>query len=221
MGEPDRFTTVNYPLRNIINYAYEPGPSSVEGLPTWTSTARYDISAKADRRITAAEKRAMVRSLLEDRFKLKLRIQTSEGQVYALTVGRTGKLGPNIRASSEECIKRAEEIARDGATQTPCPPFVVQPSNVRGSGQTMEGMARYLSLLMRTPVVDRTNLDGHYDYALYADTNLISPAAQIGDQPPPPSILAAIEEQAGLKLTRGRGPVKTFVVDSIEKPTPD
>lgn len=213
---------MNYSIKHLINWAYETSISKVEGLPEWTDSIRYDITAKADRPITAAEKRAMLRSLLEDRFKLKMHVETSDGPVYVLTVVTPGKLGPNIRSSSPDCVARAEDFDKNGYTQLPCSRFSPQPSNFRFPARTMPQLADALVEIMQRPVIDQTNLQGRFDVGLWADIGaFIVKDAQPTNDRGEPSVFAAVQEQWGMKLTASRAPVKTFVVDSIEKPTPD
>jgi len=227
-NQPDRFTATNYPLEYLIDSAYETGVSKVVGAPSWLQSARYDIAAKSDRATTTAEKRAMVRSLLEDRFKLKLHVETTEGRVDVLTVVAAGKLGPSVRAASPECAAAADERDRNnGVTQLTCSnPFVVRPSTFRALAVTATQFANALGEMMQTPVIDQTNLQGRFDISLWADITAFLPpipGAQVTSDGPnrPPSLFTAVQEQLGLKLTPSRGPVKTFVIDSIERPTPD
>ena len=48
-----------------------------------------------------------------------------------------------------------------------------------------------------------------------------TPDAGAGATPPPDaiSIFTALEEQLGLKLEAGRGPVDVLVIDSVQPPT--
>ena len=69
---------------------------------------------------------------------------------------------------------------------------------------------------MRTgrPVVDKTGLDGAYDFKLdWAPDD--SPAATDASAP---TLFRALQEQLGLKLEPSRTPQEIFVVESTEKP---
>jgi uncharacterized protein (TIGR03435 family) len=72
------------------------------------------------------------------------------------------------------------------------------------------------------PVVDRTGLKGHFDFSLD-----FVPEPNPNGTPPPnpdpsgPTFLAALQEQAGLKLVAQTGPVDVLVIDHVEEPSPN
>ena len=74
--------------------------SQLAGLPDWGSSERFDIVAKAEREFPRTGERPsvpqlMVRSLLEERFKLVAHRETRDLPAYALVVARSdGRLGP-------------------------------------------------------------------------------------------------------------------------------
>ena len=81
------------------------------------------------------------------------------------------------------------------------------PVGPRGSIQTG-------STWVQRTVVDKTGIAGAMDFTLtWAPDNTPDSNA--------PSIFTAVEEQLGLKLVPGRGPVDVLVIDSAERPTPD
>ena len=63
-------------------------------------------------------------------------------------------------------------------------------------------------------VIDRTGLDATYDFQL---DWAVEPSAA----PDLPSLFTAIQEQLGLKLESGRGPVDVVAIDRIDRPLPD
>ena len=84
--------------------------SRILGGPDWIASARYDITAKASSEFRMSpdgpprELLAMLRSLLEERFKLKAHYETREMPIYELVVARAdGKLGPQLRRSTASC----------------------------------------------------------------------------------------------------------------------
>ena len=82
-------------------------------------------------------------------------------------------------------------------------------------------LAAQLSRLLNSTVLDKTGLSGQYDVDLTFTPELLS----AGGPPPPgvdpngPSVFTALQEQLGLKLQSGRGPVDVLVIDHVEHPT--
>jgi uncharacterized protein (TIGR03435 family) len=77
-------------------------------------------------------------------------------------------------------------------------------------------LASALGMVVNRTVVDRTDLEGPYDVELR--WSALTVADTPGDTP---SIYTALEEQLGLRLVPGRGPVDVLVIDSVERPSPD
>ena len=76
-GLPNGITIVNLPLRGIIQLFFQINqPSKVIGIPDWTITERFDITARAAGPINDEERRLMMQALLADRFKLVARRKT-------------------------------------------------------------------------------------------------------------------------------------------------
>ena len=81
---PGRFTATNIPLKVLITNAYQLSFFQVVGGPDWVSTDRFDIAAKAPDGAPPEQTRAMVRTLLKDRFKLVVHMETRDTPIYAL-----------------------------------------------------------------------------------------------------------------------------------------
>jgi uncharacterized protein (TIGR03435 family) len=85
------------------------------------------------------------------------------------------------------------------------------PGRMKALMASMEGLALTLSGTLGHPVIDRTNLDGRYDFQLeFAPENTAA-----SDRP---SIYTALQEQLGLKLETSKGPVQVIVIDRAELP---
>jgi uncharacterized protein (TIGR03435 family) len=101
---------------------------------------------------------------------------------------------------------------------------------MRATGQGMAVLTRLLAQALGEPVLDRTGLDGLYDFELAFDmSDLAARAAQSGLLPPGaastpsdnPPLMTAIEQQLGLKLERTRSPVSVVVIDAAAMPVGD
>ena len=78
----------------------------------------------------------------------------------------------------------------------------------------MGSLAHSMSDWVRRTVVDKTGIAGPADFTL-------TWAPEGAPESGAPSIFTAVQEQLGLKLVPGRGPVNVLVIDSAERPTPD
>ena len=79
-------------VRGVIGYAYNVLPAvKVHGGPAWIDTDRYSFQAKAEDPNAGPDQiRAMMQTMLVDRFKLVVHRETQQEQVYTLVVGKSG-----------------------------------------------------------------------------------------------------------------------------------
>jgi uncharacterized protein (TIGR03435 family) len=229
------FVAVNTPLRLLIADAYignQPGAEDrVVGGPAWVQSARYDITAKAARDFRPtppgppAEMLLMIRTLLEDRFKLKVHREPRALPAYELVVVRPGAAG--LRKSDVDCdaLFAAGQVTRPEAGIRPKCGVSNGPVGPTGDigliagGFSMSQFAQFLQRVGR-PVIDKTGLTGRYDFDL-----AFAPIAPSTPDTPPdparPTMFIALEDQLGLKLQSTNGPLDVIVIDSIEQPLPD
>ena len=194
------------------------------GGPPWIYTERFDIVAKADGKLTfnaqgrnPPEAVAMMRSLLEERFALRVHTETRTMPAFAMTLAnRDGKLGPKMADTRAECPKYGSGEAAPSVAQTPdrwCG-FRHVLGRVEGRNVTMNEIASYFgaAAAVRRPIDDRTRLTGRYDFSVeYPE----------GPDADPGSFFTAFREQLGLKFDTVRTAVPVLVIDHIERPTPD
>ena len=96
-------TITNQTLRQIIRTAFDFSDIEVLGGPDWIGRDRWDILASAGNGDADPPWRAMLKSLLAERFMLQAHVESRERPIYALVLARGDKmLGPNIRASKSD-----------------------------------------------------------------------------------------------------------------------
>ena len=222
------YVATNLTLHQLVTEAYRLRPFQVIGGPGWTTIDHFDINARAPEG-TSGRSDPMLRTLLADRFKLRVHTETKEQQVYALVLARAdGRLGPKLTPSTQECEPPATTAGRGSAappTPSPCGINVntsATSGTLNGIGQPLSTLARMLAgFAVESTVIDRTGVTGNFDINLqWTPENLRSAGAgtPAGDGP---SLFTALQEQLGLKLESARGPVEYLVIDSAEPPTPD
>jgi len=224
MTDPDRVRLQNWALLDLIAAAYSVRSTQVSG-PVWLSDQVFDIEAKVPVGTPKEELNAMLQSLLEERFGLKVHRATQTEQGFALVVGKNGpklipaepppvpaqglteeeqraqnmqKLQSGLAATTE---RMQEKLAAVGAFNTQSWRSI-----------TMEELAVQLMRLAEAPVVDETGLTGKYKVTIetWKDADVAGG-----------TVFDAVEK-LGLKLEPRKVTVETVVVDQVSKmPTPN
>lgn len=213
MLSANRFEARNHAVRTLIAAAYDLSPQAILGGPAWVDADRWDILAKTpgEVRPNLDEQMAMLRALLRDRFRLAFHRETKELPIYTLTVAKGGA----------KLTKSA--VSPDATPQgPPLLAFVMAPNVIRLPARYVS-MAELASVLQRSPldrpVVDKTDLQGRYDFdlAFSPDERLWGGAVRRPENPDKPDLFDALQEQLGLRLQATKGAVEAFVIESVER----
>ena len=221
-------------LKSYISMAYEVPDTRISG-PDWLDSEKFDIVAKLP---TGGrdQLRAMIQSLLADRFKLVLHKDSKEFPVYALVVGKNGlKLKESPPDAETDAAPGRGNVNVDvaggrGGTVVSLGPgaYISYGLNkLEGKKVPMANLVDSISRFVDRPVVDMTNLTAKYDltleYSIDELRNLVRASGtdprQIPDIPgmdPTISIFGSLEA-VGLKLEPRKAPLDILVIDHIEK----
>jgi uncharacterized protein (TIGR03435 family) len=227
---PGRLMMTYYSIQELVAFAYGVRAEQVVGK---FSSDRYDIEATTSGSVPGKQMAGpMLQALLADRFGLRLHRETRNLPVYNLTVSKNG---PKMPPAKSDCVVSPvdhgappEHPSADPVFYCDHPHFGAQGVNrtLEGKGITLQALSESLSRteLNRT-VVNKTGLNGAFDVTLkwVADPSsplhdgFGGPASEPGAGP---SLFTALQEQLGLRVQSGRGPVEVLVIDQIEKPVP-
>lgn len=245
----DTYRARNFSFRAIIRTAYGKwggGDALVTGGPGWLDSEMYDVTAKLDPSVVEAlsklrpderklEQERILQRLLADRLKLQVHTETKELQVYLLTVAKNG---PKLHEAKpgdpdpDKAFPYADKFAGgakageiygviDGAQGA-------MAHTLYGVGASTFALAWQLTVYAGRVVLDNTGLKGNYDFALKYSMGSGRRGSEDGadgavptasDPSGVPDLFAAIQQQLGLKLVSGKGPVETIVIDHVEKPS--
>jgi uncharacterized protein (TIGR03435 family) len=149
----------------------------------------------------------MLQSLLADRFKLELHRESKDVAVYAMVAGKNG-------------MKLRREADNTAGSMRPVGGGLVF------RGVSMDELAdRLLSrpFGVDRPVIDRTGIDGRFDFTLTFAENEDSLKSTLEGmalgKAESGSILTILQEQLGLKFEAQKGPVDVLVIDHVARPS--
>jgi uncharacterized protein (TIGR03435 family) len=216
---PDRMTITNATAKHLIEWAYQVKDYQVAGSPDWIGVNRYDIDIRETPSATQAlqyssgkqwmeHRRAEIQGVLADRFHLRLDQRTPDSSIYALVA--TG-YEPKFSPDTDLVVIHSGVLMKDGVLTL--------------DHASLNDFADVLSEKLGRPILNETGLKGSYDLDLQLPRD-----PETGNPPPDvhnpnsvaPSVVAAIQsavvEQLGLKLEPRTGPVKTLVIETLDRP---
>jgi uncharacterized protein (TIGR03435 family) len=171
---PGMWRCSNAPLGMVITRAYE--LEAYQFHPHHPCcTARFDFTARVPAGATKEQFRAMLRALLEERFRLKMRMVKKEMPVFELTVDERGL---KIKAAGAESPAPDEDpwalpqftIGKNGYPEVEAGRGGLAEMGGRYRWKAfrvgMAEIAKTLGFHLGRPVVDKTGLDGEYDFDL-------------------------------------------------------
>jgi uncharacterized protein (TIGR03435 family) len=187
----------------LVSLAYNIPDWQVSGWPGWAESDAFDIDAKTENPTSHQQIQLMLQTMLADRFKLQVRRETREEPGYALVMEKDS---PNL-------VPHAD----DGTLP------VIRVGSKPGE-RIFENMpiARLVMLLRgetHRTVLDKTGLDGSYDFKLeYASSLRKGPSAESSPDELGESVFAAVRK-LGLRLVPERGPSEYLTIEHVEKPS--
>jgi uncharacterized protein (TIGR03435 family) len=204
-----RFAATNYTIKRLIAFAYDVEMLQVSSGPGWASSDGFDVTAKTPDDVAhhkgLDDDKIMVQALLLDRFKLTIHRETKELPIYALVIG---KKGSRLQAAKPH-------VGSDGLSGRGGTHFIF-------TDAPLSLLVHILSQRLERPVVDRTGLDGHYDFKLDWSPDQKSSdsrdSTSISDSSGP-TLFTAIQEQLGLQLESQKASVEILVIDHVERPS--
>ena len=199
---PGEFVGRNVTLRRLIAEAWQCQLKLVAG-PAWLDRSEYDVSARLPDGSGAKQIPGMLRTLLVERFGLKAHEESRHMQAYILAVANSGpKIQPIQQAVTTNPAAgirfhgTMREFADYLAVQFSMPAPQNPGTPVRAGGPA-------------TPVLDKTGLQGAYDFNLDVRPELGTDPFTIWRR--------ALPEQLGLKIESTQADVPVVVVDEANK----
>lgn len=254
-NDPEHLTYERVLFQKLLMDAYGVERDQIKG-PDWATSdaisggALFDISAKVPLGATKQQVAVMLQNLLKERFRLSLHHETVEVSGLALIVAKGGsKLKESVGSVGESERNATLRGSVNLQTQKDGFPELFPGSNMGGTFKDgtvrmrfrdypLSSLVQQFSFALATHMIDKTGLDGKYDFTLefmppedgfivgVVATLPLSPGqkAPLNSSGPIPSQLdavpivsSAMEKQLGLKLEVARIPVDTLMIDHVDK----
>ena len=224
LGE-DRLRAQNLTLQSLLQFAYKLSSGSddqIIGGPKWMKSTRFDLEGKLDGETAAKVSkmknderletlRGMLKALLADRFQLKVHQEMRTLPVVRMqAIGETKLVKFEIPPEGSTDSKSWQGLRNDGH------------GHIEGRGADLKMLASVLAFQPEIGgrlVVDQTGLPEHarFTFELKWTPEGLG-GTETDSNVPGMSLFAAMQEELGLKLTAGKGPVDVLIIDRVAMP---
>jgi uncharacterized protein (TIGR03435 family) len=198
-GTKGQIVMVNQSLRRLVERAYNVKPFQVMG-PDWMENVHFDVTAKYPEDTKTSERPAMLRTLLEDRFKLATHSESKQLPGYALVIAKGGlkikPVDPGPGGTNSQGENNLETL--------------------KVTSIALAELADFLARRLGSTVIDNTGETGRYTFEIHwvlDDSNGGAVDRGAGE-------FAAIQDAIstlGLHLQATKVPVEVIVVDHVER----
>lgn len=198
-----------------------------DSMPAQLRDKIYQIEARTTVPPTREQLRQMVRTLLEERFHLKVHYTEQQQVVRFLQLNKTGELGPAIHPHPadqpcEQNISASKNVPESKACTSRFFPDAGG-IHVKIIGGTLPHFASSLTGLIPftssddsiTNIQDRTGLQGLYDIDFLYGSH--APGLTAEDRRE--EFLSTLKKQMGMVLVKGTAKTRILLVDHCEPPT--
>ena len=195
-ADPGQLVITNLALDRLLQMAFVVSPAEISG-PDWLSSVHVDIAAKYPAGSIAEDRRGMMETLLEDRFKLAVHRETRQLQGFALVVAKNGfKLQP----LKDDC--RQSQGHSGGPVES-----------MEARCVSMDTLANRLGVYTATRIENKTGIEGNFSFQLKWSHE----QPKSTDLDAPPALFDVLPEVLGLRLQPQKVSVTMIVVDHIER----
>jgi uncharacterized protein (TIGR03435 family) len=206
--DPGRLVVRGSSVKQLLQWAYQVTPLQISGGPSWLESKRFDIEAKAEGSHTKDELFKMLQPLLANRFNLALHREVKEQSVYVLMTGTNRIKLQDAQAGKPTFVDlRGTALPGNGLTL-----------EVIGQSVSMPYLANYLTGRFARVVIDRTGLQGEFDFKVQValdEHDLSDKQAAVA------TAMSSAVALLGLKLDSQKSPVEMLVIDHAEEPSGD
>jgi uncharacterized protein (TIGR03435 family) len=228
----------NVNVTGLIQYAFRQAggqlfSQQIIGGPEWIRTDRYDIEAKMGGSVpsvTSEQIRAMVQSLLEDRYQMKWHRETHELPVYDLVIAK-GAVKMRRSVDQTPIHSNQADLFFDSlaARATPLPRGAIRlaagsdRSALVGNAAPVSSIVTLLQGQADRIVFEKTGLTGLFDFDIEYSNEAAAPRAANDESSSPasqpaPSLFTALGE-LGLRLEPSKARMPVIVIESVQHPT--